>query len=397
MFQAGSGDCFLVQIEPDTDKEVNLLIDCGYNYRNGIKPHLERIICKDKKIDRFIITHYDADHIQGALSLIKENGRADSPNLFPIEQVWLNTFRHLQFTKRVDSNDNNSEKLVHELIKLDKRVNEYDNVGDKSARQASLLGKELYENGYDWNEDFNGLAVSPESKDIIEFTEGLTLQLLTPTYSRLEELEKDFIEYLQKKGIQPTNDKLIDDAFELYCKTCNKDNLNLIGDKAKTTKLISSDSIKYYSKGSDYKPDTSIENGSSVSFILHYNGKRILFTGDAFSEDIEDALLRVYPNKEQHPVIFDAIKISHHGSYNNCNPSLFKLIESKNYLFSTNSKSHNHPDVETIATIINRDLEPGESRNLYFNYPLANISMFKNEMLQDEFKYIYKQKECIEL
>lgn len=398
MFQAGSGDSFLVQIEPDTDKEVNLLIDCGYNYRQGIKPRLEELISKQgKKIDRFIITHYDADHIQGALALIKDNGKADAPKLFPIEQVWLNTFRHLQFSKREDVSNEKAKKLVEDLVELDKKVNEYDLVGNKSARQAALLGRQLYENGYNWNEDFDCKAASPENERTIELFDGLFLQLLTPSISRLEELEKDFIEYLEKQGIYPSEDELLDDAFELYCKTRKKAKNKLVGDKAKITKVIDSDSIKYFSDGEDYTPDTTIENGSSIAFILNYKEKRILFTGDAFAEDIENSLLKLYPNTEQHPILFDAIKMSHHGSCHNCSVSLFNLIDSKNYLFSTNGKSHNHPDVEAISIVINRKKLNNGKRNLFFNHSLDHILKFKNQNLQEEFSYFYKQIDSIEV
>jgi beta-lactamase superfamily II metal-dependent hydrolase len=396
MFQAGSGDCFLVQIEPDTDNEINLLIDCGYNYRQGIKPKLEDLISKKrKKIDRFIITHYDADHIQGALMLINDNGKADDPKLFPIEQVWLNTFKHLQFSKRENVSNENTIEIVEELKELDRKVNEFDLVGDKSARQAVLLGKQLYENGYSWNIDFDNLAVSPESRENIELYDGLYLQLLTPSYSRLEELENDFIEYLKDKGIHTADDELLDDAFELYCKTINKDNETFLGNKAKASKAINNYSIKYFSKEIEYSPDTSIENGSSISFILHYKGKKILFTGDAFAEDIESALLQAFPQKEDYPIKFDAIKMSHHGSFNNCKPSLFKIIDSNKYLFSTNGKTHNHPDVETISTVINR--QTMERRGLYFNHSLKHISEFKNPKLQKEFNYFYKQIESVEI
>jgi beta-lactamase superfamily II metal-dependent hydrolase len=398
MLQAGSGDCFLVQVEPDTDNEINILIDCGYNYHKGIKPHLERIISEGKKIDRFIVTHYDADHIQGALSLIKENGKADSTNLFSIEQVWLNTFRHLQFSKREETKNSNIEEVVKDLINIDKKVNEVDIIGDKSARQASLLGKELYTKGYEWNTDFTNLAVSPENRKVVKLSEDLSIELLTPSFSRLETLEKDFIEYLKTKGLTPTDDEVFDDAFELYCKTKNKHKTSFIGDKSGSSKAISSDSIKHFSKGENYKADTAIENGSSISFILHYKGKRILFTGDAFAEDIEKALLKAYPNKEEHPIIFDAIKMPHHGSYNNCNPSLLKLIDSNNYLFSTSGATHNHPDVETVSCVINRDTQSDEDkRNLYFNYSLNHLMKFDNKDLKKEFNYEYIEKRNIEL
>jgi len=390
MFQAGSGDCFLVQINPGSDDEVNILIDCGYNYQNGIKPHLERIISKGKKIDRFIITHYDADHIQGAKILINENGKSDEPILFPIEQVWLNTFRHLQFSKREVHKEINTDCLVQKLIKNDQQLNEENIFGDKSAKQACLLGKELYEKGYCWNKDFDFKAVSPENRNTIFISENVSFKLLTPSFKRLMDLENDFIEFLKKEGFEPTDEKLFDDAFELYSKMRRKNVLKLIGNKVSINKVVSSSSINYFSKSYEYNPDTSIGNGGSISFILQYNDKKLLFMGDAFAEDIEISLKKIYPDNSQYPIVFDAIKLSHHGSFNNCKPSLLKIIDSKHYLFSTNGKIFNHPDIETISCIVNRDSSKIEGpRNLFFNYPLQQIKDFKNEELQNEFNYEY--------
>ena len=52
MFQAYDGDCFLVTIY-ETEKEVNLLIDCGSSetYQNYVKPYLLRMSEQQKKID----------------------------------------------------------------------------------------------------------------------------------------------------------------------------------------------------------------------------------------------------------------------------------------------------------------------------------------------------------
>lgn len=401
MLQAGSGDCLLVQIEPQTEKEINILIDCGYAYRATIKDTLQKTIenSYSKRIHRFIITHYDADHIQGALTLIKENGAAKNPKMFPIDQVWLNTFRHLQFSKRTNENGTNSEGLVDELIKKDNLVNEIDYVGEKSARQASMLGKELLINSYDWNSDFNGNAASAEGFPVIDITSDISIQLLTPSTQRLKDLEQDFIDFLMTKGITPSDDTILDDAFELYCKTEGKSTTALVGEKTASKKLINKESIEYYSKGNTDTPDSDAANGSSVSFVLKTKNERMLFLGDAFSEDVTDSLKQIYNQKEKTPLYFDAIKVSHHGSYNNCSPELFATIDSKKFMFSTNAKSHGHPDMETIASIINRKLPTGiTKRSLVFNYPdILHLKDYKNDDLKDTFNYEICETNVIKL
>src|SRR5690554_6854226 len=105
MFQAGYGDSLLVQInEEEGKKTVNIMIDCGFNYKTNILPSLKRLL-KDQIINRFIITHYDSDHIQSAAKFLEDNGNYKDEKIVNIEQVWLNTYRHIQFYKR------NTEKL----------------------------------------------------------------------------------------------------------------------------------------------------------------------------------------------------------------------------------------------------------------------------------------------
>ncbi|GJM61189.1 hypothetical protein [Persicobacter diffluens] len=391
VFKAGSGDCLLVQVEPNTEHEINILIDCGYSYRATIKDELLKTIKNSysKQLHRFIITHYDADHIQGGLSLIKENGEANNPKLFPINQVWLNTFRHLQFSKRSNGSKNSAENLVKELDKKDKLVNEIDFVGEKSARQASLLGKELLALGYNWNTDFSNRAVSAEELPTVQISSDISIQLLTPSNKRLEDLEKEFIDFLKTKDIIPTDEDILDDAFELYCKTVGKSTADLVGQKAASKKVISKESIEYFSKGNTYSPDSALPNGSSISFVLKTKNEQLLFLGDAFSEDIVKSLKQIYKQEKGEQLYFDAIKVSHHGSYNNCSPELLDTIDSERFIFSTNSKSHGHPDVETIASIINRKLPTVISkRSLIFNYKnIHHLKEFKDTKLQKFFHY----------
>jgi hypothetical protein len=65
-------------------------------------------------------------------------------------------------------------------------------------------------------------------------------------------------------------------------------------------------------------------------------------------------------------MVFDAIKLSHHGSLRNTSPELLNLIDSPRYFISSNGERHNHPDVEVIKAIVDRPTHL--HRNLYFNY-----------------------------
>ncbi|WP_244077728.1 hypothetical protein, partial [Aeromonas caviae] len=63
------------------------------------------------------------------------------------------------------------------------------------------------------------------------------------------------------------------------------------------------------------------------------------------------------------PVIFDAIKVSHHGSLHNTNVELLSLIDAPIYLISSDGSRHGHPDFEVLAEIVDRPAR--ESANKY--------------------------------
>ena len=72
--------------------------------------------------------------------------------------------------------------------------------------------------------------------------------------------------------------------------------------------------------------------------------------------------LRALYGEEKVSYIFDAVKLSHHGSYNNNSPELIKLIVSDKWLVSTNGDKYNHPDMPTLAHIITK----GKGMKIYF-------------------------------
>lgn len=84
--------------------------------------------------------------------------------------------------------------------------------------------------------------------------------------------------------------------------------------------------------------DSSQNNKRSIIFTFSYEGRRLLFTGDAWASDVERA--------SGH---FDLIKMPHHGSVRNISESFPDHISSNNYLICTDGIGH--PDKQTIAKL----------------------------------------------
>ena len=99
--------------------------------------------------------------------------------------------------------------------------------------------------------------------------------------------------------------------------------------------------------------NSKVTNKSSVTFVLEFEGKRVLMLGDAFVEDVYDELKAIEWIES-----LDYIKISHHGARDN-NKGLVEMV--KKYKCSQLSvtipkeqskEKINHPDKQLIEDLL---------------------------------------------
>src|SRR5690348_10002539 len=95
MFPASYGDAFLIRCISPAASAANILVDAGplNSYRQWVKPRLQALAKDGESLDAMVITHIDADHIEGAIALLEENGPATSPAIIGIRDVWHNSYR----------------------------------------------------------------------------------------------------------------------------------------------------------------------------------------------------------------------------------------------------------------------------------------------------------------
>ena len=117
-------------------------------------------------------------------------------------------------------------------------------------------------------------------------------------------------------------------------KTCVNTPLAHRRDYGKSMKQLAVDPIT--------KKDSSPNNKNSIIFIWKFERKSILFTGDAWAEDIISGL----GNEIHH---FDFVKLPHHGSVGNISEQFKNYIDCQNFLICTDGIAH--PDKQTIAKL----------------------------------------------
>ncbi|MFT5661409.1 MAG: beta-lactamase superfamily II metal-dependent hydrolase [Sulfurimonas sp.] len=185
-------------------------------------------------------------------------------------------------------------------------------------------------------EIFNDNIVEDE-----EFNEnGLSIKFLSPTIEALYHLNNSWTQYEEEQS-------LISSTF------------------TNDTRLLSEIAKDKFEEKSLTK---DVANWSSLAFIISYEGVSILLLGDAKDSVLVKSLKsNKYTSVNRCQV--DYVKVSHHGSKYNTSIDFLSLIESNNFIFSTNG-THNHPDIETIARIIcHPERDYCKKINLYFNYP----------------------------
>ncbi|GAB3716350.1 hypothetical protein GCM10027592_57580 [Spirosoma flavus] len=376
-YPAKNGDCFLISFGETEKERKHLLIDCGYvdTFQKYLKDDLIKIGKNEGTLEKLILTHIDADHIQGAIRLLKDN---NAKKFIAIKEVWHNTYRHLSGQKEGEISLK-QERILQQIIRRG-YIQSESKQGEQgiSAEQGTTVGALLLQGKYSWNSDFNNQAVCIEQRPEIELDPDTNIYLLSPDKQKLEKLKDLWTDELKRYGdnFNSGNSQLYDDAFEMLV-SWEQEKAKVSPKPISATKETLEELLK-----TPFDEDKTATNGSSIAFILQFQNKRILFLADAQPGLIVQSL-NEYQNEGT--IIFDLIKVSHHGSFGNISRELLNKIDSERYLISTNGQKHGHPDKETIAHIITRKAD--FHRKLYFNYITANSKYFDRKDWTGKYNY----------
>ena len=340
-FPAQDGDCLLLSYG-DPARQWHILVDGGRERTYvALRPALREIATRGEKLDLMVLTHIDADHIEGTLKLTGDRAQ-------PIEvgEVWFNGFQKLTRLQAFSPSQ-----------------------GDRFSNAIESLG-------WCWNGTFAensvglpaNLAPHPH-----ELAGGLRVTLLSPDETKLELLRKAWLTWRNRKpedkqapaggastGLQPMGRRPIPSPLDV----------DALADAPEEF-------------------DATVNNGSSIAFVAEYDGKRILLAGDAHN-DLLVRGLRYLAGREGGSYRLDLFKLSHHGSMGNTSRELLGLIQCPRFLFSTDGSRHGHPDPQTVARILKFCNGPSGKKALYFNYRQDYSNLWDDVVLQQTHSY-----ECV--
>lgn len=292
-------------------------------------------------IDLLIISHVDADHIDGALAALRS-----LPLGVTFGDIWFNGFEHL-------------------------------GPGDLlGPGTGELLSEVLRSRGLPWNVAFgssasagadarvsgagNAAVVHPDGDLPSLNVAGLQVTLLSPTVAKLAKLRKVWRSVVQGAGVaKDALGELPIDEQETWTEVAD----DLLG---------RADVWPPDVRALAEKPprlDGAEANGSSIGVLAEYQegGKtcRLLLTADCHSPVLEGSLDRLLAARGIERLHLDAFKLPHHASLHNLTNRLLEKVRCRCYLVSTNGDRFGHPDHEALARVI---VKGGPDAALLFNY-----------------------------
>ncbi|WP_404373740.1 ComEC/Rec2 family competence protein [Sphingomonas sp. MMS24-J45] len=306
MLPAGDGDCLILTWgEPGLRRHA--VVDGGRASTYGaLRPRLETIAEGGEALELLVLTHVDADHIEGGLKYVED---ADPP-VVP-KRVWYNSF---------DSLGGFGARSVAQ--------------GDRYAAAIAKLGWRL-------NEAFEDGLVSVATAPSDLGVPGLRVTVLGPDGDGVEAMRGKWADW--RTGHDPAR-------------------------FARTGRLSRSSMppvLDVENLAAPGKTDTELPNGSSIAILAEYDGRRILLAGDAHPDTLVRSIAPL-AKAEGGRLRVDVFKVSHHGSRGNVTRELVELLDCRRFAISTDGTRHGHPDPEAIARLL--AFAPPGPRELLFNY-----------------------------
>ena len=301
-FQVGScskgGDAILIRLFDEYDHEHLVLIDGGYKETGDRIVDYIKIECSTLHIDVVFNTHPDKDHISGLVTVLQNED-------ITVGSLVLNRpWKDAKFTKEMFE--------------------------DKRITDNSLIKR--LKDAFGYAEDLEEIAKSKQIK-IYRGVEGVNcyngiITVLGPS------------EILYKRGLlgsDKTPEAYIESGLGDYTPT-----------EYKEEDYVKGRTIEWYND-----EQTSAVNQTSLVLALSLGKQKVLFTGDAGKEALNNAL-DFYKRNGGKVEDFTIVQLPHHGSRKNIDPSIINKFGNPSFIISCppDGESEGHPSRRLINKIL---------------------------------------------
>ncbi len=378
-FQSGIGDCIFLLMNQE-EVQFSVMVDCG-----KLTDEIASYIKNDLKntINLLVVTHIDNDHIIGVRDMLKNDS-------IKVGQIVFNCYQRNALGGAKKLNKYQKERLA------------------AIEKEIGLVVGDLIEYDVDAPAAMKGLAATileyPKLKKVwgreytvcgnfLDLKENGTITFLSPAIDELEKLDKEFRHVLfDELNVDKTLGKWDDkeNLYEILLRYAMLQKPSVESDSEKD--VLGAISLENRLKRAAATPvntqEISSANQASLAFVWEKDDHRILVMGDANPDVVMNGLLDYYKGKT-FPVLFDAVKVSHHGSHFNTTKELMRHVDSGNFFF-TGGTEGKRPSVEAVGRIALRPLANGiNQRTMHFNYLTSLIKeLLDDKELQKKYNFI---------
>lgn len=372
IFPVGAGDCITLLLK-NGDKVMHIMVDCGH-YKPAVNDYIKNEF--HGHIDYLIVTHIDNDHIKGLIEML-----SSQPDL-TINHIFYNCYQRTS---------ENLQEWDEKIVENMKRVFDHlpvvvDMLEQKINAETSMsLAKLILEND-NWKKAWRREYIIDESSMVDLGNDMGRIIFLSPNKEALDTLDKKYRLLFWKTLYKPKKldyDKE-ETIYESLMRIMEQEDNEGFDEEPVSSKVLDENALKFYA--AEKMKDLSPENEASIAFIWEHEGHRILFMGDANPNQVVKKIGDVY-NDAPKPVLFDAIKISHHGSAHSTSKELVNVADSERYFVTGGASAR--PSYQALARIIIAPLpEDLSHREIRYNRENDILkSLASNESLKDKLHY----------
>lgn len=374
-FNVGTGDCITLLLK-NNDEELHMMVDCGL-----YKPEVNEYIRNEfhNHIDYLVVTHIDNDHINGLIEML-----SSKPDL-TIKHIFYNCYQRTS-----DNLQEWDENMVANVRRIYGRLPVViDMLEGKINAEASKTLAELILANDNWKQAWCREYITDDSPTIDLGNDMGRIIFLSPTKEALEALDTKYRLQFWKTLYKPKKlDYEKEEAiYEALMRIMKQDDYYELNVEHVSLKILDKNALKSYSD-EDLK-GLSPANEASIAFVWEHEGHRILFMGDANPAQVVKKIGEVYKGIRK-PVLFDAIKISHHGSAHSTSKELVSIADSERYFVTGGANVR--PSYQALSRIIIAPLPENLShREIRYNRENDILkSLADNESLKDMLHYSVK-------
>jgi hypothetical protein len=328
---ARNGDCLWITYGDEQTRHV--LVDCGSVDVAGVAAG--RVLGAER-VELFVLTHIDADHISGAIPLFTDPAVANR-----FDDVWFNGWDQLRGFLSVAQGEEFSALL------------------DRDDRPFRWNGVERAD------DPPPPIVTDGSPHPVVELAGGMRLTVLSPTPQGLGRLARNW--HAALLDLDPQKAMLARRARPQP--PASPGSLDLVA-------LAASGPTK----------DSSVPNLSSIAVLAEFGGRAVLLTGDAHADVLATSIRSLQESRGRggERLRLDAFKLSHHGSANATTKELLDVVDCSNYLVPTDGSIFYHPDREAIARVV---VHGGPEPVLHFNYRTDLNGFWDDAELQRRYGY----------